>query len=69
MCGRGERVYRCVTGWMNDRWIVRVEVPSGDLPDDVGVRELLQEADLSDDAVLVDVVLVDLHHHHLAFPM
>ena len=34
-------------------------------PDDVGMREFLQQADLSDDAVLVHVVLVDLHHRHL----
>lgn len=38
---------------------------SGLLPDDVGVGEFLQQADLSYDAVLVHVVLVDLHHHHL----
>ena len=38
---------------------------SRQIPDDVGVREFLQEADLSYDAVLVHVILVDLHHHHL----
>ena len=35
------------------------------LPDDVRVGESLQQADLSHDAVLIHVVLVDLHHHHL----
>ena len=35
------------------------------LPDDVGVGEFLQQADLSYDAVLVHVIFVDLHHHHL----
>ena len=37
----------------------------GGPPDDVGVGELLQQADLTDDAVLVHVVLVDLYHHYL----
>lgn len=36
----------------------------GLLPDDVRVGELLQQADLSYNAVLVHVVFVDLHHHH-----
>lgn len=35
------------------------------LPDDVGVGEFLQQADLSYDAVLVHVVFVDLHHRYL----
>lgn len=30
------------------------------------MRQLLQEADLSDDGVLVHVLLVDLHDHHFA---
>lgn len=38
---------------------------SGLLPDNVGVGELLQQADLSYYAVLVHIVFVDLHHHHL----
>lgn len=37
----------------------------GPSPDDVGVGEFLQQADLSYDAVLVHVIFVDLHHHHL----
>lgn len=36
------------------------------LPNDVGVGEFLQKADLSYDAVLVHIVFVDLHHHHLS---
>ncbi len=36
------------------------------LPDDVGVGELLQQADLSNNAVLVYVVFVDFHYHHLS---
>lgn len=43
-----------------ERWDI-----SGLLPNDVGVGELLQKANLSYDAVLVHVVFVDLHHHHL----
>lgn len=38
---------------------------SGLIPDDVGVGELLQQTDLSYNAVLVHVVFVDLHHHYL----
>lgn len=34
------------------------------LPDNVGVRELLQQADFSYNAVLVYVIFVDFHHHH-----
>lgn len=36
------------------------------VPDDVGVGEFLQQADLTHDAVLVHVVFVNLHHRHLA---
>lgn len=33
-------------------------------PDDVGVGQLLQQADLTHYHLLVHIVLVDLHHHH-----
>lgn len=38
----------------------------GLLPNNVGVGEFLQKTDLSYDAVLVNIIFVDLHHHHLA---
>lgn len=34
------------------------------LPDNVGMGEFLKQADLSHNAVLVHVVLIDLDHHH-----
>lgn len=38
---------------------------SRDLPDDVGVGELLQQADLAHNPLLVSIVLVNLDHHGL----
>lgn len=38
---------------------------SRDLPDDVGVGELLQQADLAHNPFLVGIVLVNLDHHGL----
>lgn len=35
------------------------------VPDDVGVREFLQQTYLSHDAVLVHIIFIDLDHHHL----
>ena len=37
----------------------------GTVPDYVGMGEFLQQTDLSYDAVLVHVILIDLHHHDL----
>lgn len=34
------------------------------LPDDVGVGELLQQADLTHYHLLIHIILVDLYHHH-----